>query len=62
MTRFTSITDGIEMVMYALKNMHGGEFVQKTKSYKIFDLANLIQGNQKFNIIGIRPGENFTKK
>ena len=59
MTRFnTSITDGIEMVMYALKNMHGGEvFVQKTKSYKIFDLANLIQGNQKFNIIGIRPGE-----
>ena len=44
-----------------LKNIRGEVFVQKTKSYKIFDLDH-IQGNQKFNIIGIRPEKNFTKK
>ena len=59
MTRYnTSVSNGIEMVLYAIKNMWGGEvFVQKTKSYRICDLAYLFQKNKNFKIIGIRPGE-----
>ena len=59
MTRFNiSLKEGVEMVLYALKNAWGGElFVPKIPSYKIVDVASAIGPNCKHEIIGIRPGE-----
>jgi len=59
MTRFNILLEeGIEMVMWSLKKMIGGEiFVPKIPSYRILDLARTIKPNCKFKIIGIRPGE-----
>ena len=59
MTRFNiSIAEGVEMVMWAIKNSLGGElFVPKIPSYKITDLAEAIGPNCQKQIIGIRPGE-----
>ena len=59
MTRFNmSIEDAVSMVLWSLKNNHGGEiFVPKMPSYKILDLAKAISPNAKIKIIGIRPGE-----
>ena len=59
MTRFNiSLEEGVEMVMYAIKNAIGGEiFVPKIPSYKINVVAEAIAPNAKFEYIGIRPGE-----
>jgi UDP-N-acetylglucosamine 4,6-dehydratase (inverting) len=59
MTRFNiSLSDGVQMVLHALKNAWGGElFVPKIPSYNIMDVAKAIAPNCKYNINGIRPGE-----
>lgn len=59
MTRFNiSLEEGVDMVMYALKNHLGGEiFIPKIPSYKINDVASAIAPNLPQKEIGIRPGE-----
>lgn len=59
MTRFNiSLEDGVNMVLYALKNHWGGEiFVPKIPSYKILELAEAILPGSKKKIVGIRAGE-----
>ena len=59
MTRFNiSLEDGVQLVMFALKNHLGGEiFIPKIPSYKICDVATAIAPNLKQVEIGIRPGE-----
>lgn len=59
MTRFNiSLEEGVDMVMYALKNHLGGEiFIPKIPSYKISDVASAIAPSMPQKEIGIRPGE-----
>ena len=59
MTRFNiTLTESVKMVEWAINHAKGGEiFVPKLKSYKILDLAKVINPKAKINIIGIRPGE-----
>jgi UDP-N-acetylglucosamine 4,6-dehydratase (inverting) len=59
MTRFNiSLKDGVEMVLWALKNSKGGEiFVPKIQSYLVTDMAKAISPSSKLINIGIRPGE-----
>ncbi len=59
MTRFNiSLEDGVEMVMWTIKNALGGEiFVPKISSYKIETVARAIAPNAKLVDVGIRPGE-----
>ena len=59
MTRFNiSLSDGVDMVLYALDNAWGGElFVPKIPSYRITDVAKAIGPECKIVITGIRPGE-----
>lgn len=59
MTRFNiSLEDGINMVLWSLSHMEGGEiFVPKIPSYKIMDVANAVCRECSKPIIGIRPGE-----
>ena len=59
MTRFNiSLQDGVDMVLYALKNHIGGEtFVPKIPSYKILDVAEAIAPGCRTKVVGIRPGE-----
>jgi UDP-N-acetylglucosamine 4,6-dehydratase/5-epimerase len=59
MTRFNiSLQDGVDMVLWALDNAHGGEiFVPKIPSYRITDVAKAIGPDCEHPIIGIRPGE-----
>ncbi len=59
MTRFNiSLKDGVEMVLWALKNSKGGEiFVPKIQSYLVTDMAKAISPSSKLVNIGIRPGE-----
>lgn len=59
MTRFNITLDqGVEMVLWALENMMGGEvFVPKIPSYRILDVAEAICSSCEKPIIGIRPGE-----
>ncbi|PCE67643.1 UDP-N-acetylglucosamine 4,6-dehydratase (inverting) [Salinivibrio sp. YCSC6] len=59
MTRFNiSLQDGVDMVMYALKNHLGGEiFVPKIPSYKILDVAKAVAPDCEIKVIGVRPGE-----
>ncbi len=59
MTRFNiSLKDGVEMVLWALKNSKGGEiFVPKIQSYLITDMAKAISPSSKLVNVGIRPGE-----
>jgi UDP-N-acetylglucosamine 4,6-dehydratase (inverting) len=59
MTRFNiSLQDGVEMVLWALENSHGGEiFVPKIPSYRITDVAMAIGPTCQYPVIGIRPGE-----
>ena len=59
MTRFNiTLSEGVEMVEWALNNSKGGEiFVPKIPSYNIMDLANAISQDCNKEIIGIRPGE-----
>lgn len=59
MTRFNiSLEEGVEMVLWALTNSHGGEiFVPKIPSYRITDVAQAIGPECEHRVIGIRPGE-----
>ena len=59
MTRFNILLrDGVEMVLWALDSMVGGElFVPKIASYRITDLAKSICPECTQRVIGIRPGE-----
>ncbi len=59
MTRFNiSLEQGVEMVMWAIKNAIGGEiFVSKIPSYRIDVLARAIAPKAKLLEKGIRPGE-----
>lgn len=59
MTRFNiSLSESIEMVLWALENAFGGELlVPKIPSYKILDMAEAIGPSCEKHIIGIRPGE-----
>lgn len=59
MTRFNiTLTDGINLVLFALQNMWGGEiFIPKIPSYRILDVAEAIAPGCRKLITGIRPGE-----
>ena len=59
MTRFNiSLSEGVEMVFWALANALGGElFVPKIPSYNIVDVAEAIAPSLEKRIVGIRPGE-----
>lgn len=59
MTRFNiTLQDGVDMVLWALDNAHGGEiFVPKIPSYRIMDVAQAIGPDCEHPIVGIRPGE-----
>ncbi len=59
MTRFNiSLQEGVDLVMWALKNHLGGElFIPKIPSYRITDVAKAIAPNLPLKEIGIRPGE-----
>ena len=61
MTRFTmTLDESVELVIYALKNLVGGETViPKIPSYKILDLANAVKKNSKIVFTGLRPGEKY---
>jgi UDP-N-acetylglucosamine 4,6-dehydratase len=59
MTRFNiSLSEGVEMVLWALENALGGEiFVPKIPSYRITDVADAIGPECEKPVVGIRPGE-----
>ena len=59
MTRFNiSLSEGVDMVFWALKNMEGGEiFVPKIPSYRVTDVAEAICEDCEKPVIGVRPGE-----
>jgi UDP-N-acetylglucosamine 4,6-dehydratase/5-epimerase len=59
MTRFNvTLDDGVEMVLWAIENAHGGEiFVPKIPSYRIMDVAEAVCPGCEKPIVGIRPGE-----
>lgn len=59
MTRFNiSLDDGVDMVLFALKNHLGGEiFIPKIPSYRVVDVARAIAPDCGQRIVGIRPGE-----
>ena len=59
MTRFSITLDqSVEMAIKALEYSIGGEiFIPKLKSYRVIDLANALNKNNKIEVIGIRPGE-----
>lgn len=59
MTRFNiSLQEGVEMVLWALRNALGGElFIPKIPSYRIVDVAQAIGPSCKKPVVGIRPGE-----
>ena len=59
MTRFwISLTEGVELVIKALKEAKGGEtFISKIPSFKVADLAEAMLPGCTKKEIGIRPGE-----
>lgn len=59
MTRFNiSLSEGVDMVLWALKNAMGGELlVPKIPSYRITDVAEAIGPSCDKPVVGIRPGE-----
>lgn len=59
MTRFNiSLDEGVNMVLWAVKNMRGGEiFVPKIPSYRILDVVKAINPEATVDLVGIRPGE-----
>ncbi len=59
MTRFNiSLEEGVELVLFALQNMWGGEiFVPKIPSYRITDVAEAVCPTCEKQVVGIRPGE-----
>jgi len=64
MTRFNiSLSDGVEMVYWALENALGGElFVPKIPSYRIIDVAEAIGPSCEKRITGMRPGEKIDEE
>lgn len=53
---FFSLDEAVDLVMYAVKNMKGGEvFCKKMESYSLYEMAKEISDNVE--IIGLRPGE-----
>ena len=63
MTRFLlSVEEGVNLVLWSIKNSLGGEIiVPKIPSIKIIDIAKIVAPNSKIRVVGIRPGENFTR-
>lgn len=59
MTRFNiSLSDGVDMVLWALANAEGGEiFVPKIPSYRVPDVASAVAPDCRQEVVGIRPGE-----
>jgi FlaA1/EpsC-like NDP-sugar epimerase len=59
MTRFNiSLQDGVEMVLWAIEHVWGGEvLVPKIPFYHITDVALAIDADCDHKIIGLRPGE-----
>lgn len=59
MSRFwITLEEGVDLVLKALEHSEGGEvFVPKVGSMRLGDLAQAIEPNCKFKIVGIRPGE-----
>ncbi len=59
MTRFNiSLSDGVDMVIWALQNGVGGEtLVPQIPSYRIGDVAEAIAPGCEKTVVGIRPGE-----
>jgi UDP-N-acetylglucosamine 4,6-dehydratase len=59
MTRFwINLEQSFELVLFALKNMAGGEiFVPKIPSMKLVDLFEILAPGIRRKVIGIRPGE-----
>jgi UDP-N-acetylglucosamine 4,6-dehydratase len=59
MTRFNiSLDEGVDMVLYALEHMWGGEiYVPRIPSYRILDVAEAIGPECTREVVGIRPGE-----
>lgn len=59
MTRFNiSLTEGVEMVLWAIENAIGGEvIVPKIPSYNIMDVARAVAPDAELQVVGIRPGE-----
>jgi len=59
MTRFNiTLNEGVNMVIYALKNAWGGEiFIPKIPSYRITDIATAIGPKCEQKVVGIRQGE-----
>ena len=63
MTRFTiTLAQGVAFVLKAFQRMQLGElFVPKIPSMRIVDLAEAMAPGLPKKIVGIRPGENYTK-
>jgi FlaA1/EpsC-like NDP-sugar epimerase len=59
MTRFSiTIEEAVEVIKYALKNSCGGEMIiPKSPSFKIVDLADVIDPTAKKEYVGVRVGE-----
>lgn len=59
MTRFwITLDEAVELVMYALANMQGGEvFIPKIPSMRVVDLAEAMAPGLEVRVTGIRPGE-----
>jgi UDP-N-acetylglucosamine 4,6-dehydratase len=59
MTRFwITLSEGVDFVQDCFKHMQGGElFVPKIPSFKVIDVAKVIDSNKEFKFIGIRSGE-----
>jgi UDP-N-acetylglucosamine 4,6-dehydratase len=59
MTRFwITLSKGVDFVQDCFTHMQGGElFVPKIPSFKVVDVAKVIDSNKEFKFIGIRSGE-----
>lgn len=59
MTRFwIDLEHAMQIVLFALENMEGGEiFVPKASAMKLTDLFDILAPEAKRTVIGIRPGE-----
>lgn len=59
MTRFwITLSKGVDFVQDCFKHMQGGElFVPKIPSFKVVDVAKVIDSKKEFKFIGIRSGE-----
>jgi len=59
MTRFwIDIDQGIELILYALKNARGGEtYIPKIPSFRVRDLAKAMSPIGEYEEVGVREGE-----